>query len=87
MIETMESQIVAEGIKIASAIIAQGYTVKRLEDCDLIAWVITEANSEYWAMLTFIPRPADEWRLLPPAQSNEHQAIYEIINSVINPKN
>ncbi|PSB22922.1 hypothetical protein C7B61_16490 [filamentous cyanobacterium CCP1] len=59
----------------------RGYKVKKLED--QIAWEVEQPNSDRWLLLTFIPRPVDQWRVLPSSTRDQDSEIYAIIEQAI----
>lgn len=71
-----------QGNQIATALSQQGYQTRFL-NADLIAWEVTKEGEDWWVMLTWLPRPASQWRLLP-VDNRQHQAeIYQIIEQTI----
>lgn len=84
MSTTMREKVLQhQGELIVSALTSEGYQIRALNGCDLIAWEITTQDSEQWLLLTYLPRPIEQWRILPP-QRNELQAkLYSVILSAL----
>jgi hypothetical protein len=76
-----ECYLLMQGNAIATALAQQGYKVNKLEN--QIAWEVELPDTDRWLLLTFIPRPVDQWRVLPPARSDQYAEIYEMIERVI----
>ncbi|WAL59040.1 hypothetical protein [Thermocoleostomius sinensis] len=73
-----------QGETIAQALLAQGYAVQKLDD--QFAWGVSQTNEEWWMLLTFIPRPVAQWRLLPAVQDRQQTKLYSIIEQAIGGK-
>lgn len=76
--ETLEKQ----GELITQAIARHGYLCRRLEN--QLAWEVTRVSDDWFAVLCFIPRPVQQWRLLPHSSNCPYQKeIYSSIEFVL----
>jgi hypothetical protein len=83
-VNIQETVLLQQGTQIAVAMSRQGYLCRRMTGGDLISWEITRADEDWWVMLTYIPRPAEQWRILPPSSYDPHQPkLYRIIEQTI----
>lgn len=78
-----ETLLKQQGTAIAQAIMAHGYEVQAIPNCDLIAWQVTRPNENWWAMLAWLPRPVAQWRILPVCSHQYQDEIYRIIEETI----
>lgn len=76
-----EQFLLMQGNAIATALTQHGYKVNKLEN--QIAWEVEQPDSDQWLLLTFVPRPVDQWRVLPPARGDHYSEIYEMIERAI----
>lgn len=81
---TQEEFLLQQGTQIILAISRAGYLTRRMTRGDLISWEITRPDSNWWVMLTFIPRPVEQWQILPPSHYDDRQReLYRIIEETI----
>jgi hypothetical protein len=77
---TREQFLIQQGEAIASALRQRGYLVKPA--VAQTAWEVTKPGEDWWLLLTFIPRPIEQWRFLPAHP--EHQShLYDIVEQAI----
>lgn len=70
-----------QGNSIATALEAEGYQAERMENG--LGWKITQSEQDWWLMLTFIPQPVAQWRLLPATFDPIQNEIYSVIEKAI----
>jgi hypothetical protein len=73
--------VLGQGETIAQALLAQGYVAQKLEN--QLSWGVSHTDEEWWLLLTFIPRPVAQWRLLPAVQNEKQTQLYSIIEQTI----
>jgi hypothetical protein len=70
-----------QGTTIAEALLAHGYVANHLGN---LQWEITRLSDDFFVVMVFLPRPIEQWRLLPVQADNPHHAeIYRIIAETI----
>jgi hypothetical protein len=79
--DVLTQQLTQQGETIAQALSAQGYVAQKLDN--QLAWGVSHTNEDWWMLLTFIPRPVAQWRLLPAVQDSQQTKIYSIIEQTI----
>lgn len=73
--------IAHQGSSIAAALVREGYQAEAMKNYP--GWKITKEQEEWWFMLTFLPRPVSQWRVLPANNEPQQQEIYSVIDSAI----
>lgn len=76
-----DSGLTLQGETIARALTQQGYVAQKLDN--QLAWSICQTNEDWWLLLTFVPRPVAQWRLLPAVHSEYQSRLYSIIEQTI----
>jgi len=80
---TDEPTLTQQGETIARALMQQGYVAQKLES--QLAWSVCQTDADWWMLLTFIPRPVAQWRLLPALHDDHQTKLYSIIEQTICP--
>lgn len=78
---TNDPTLATQGETIATALMQQGYVAQKLDH--QLAWGVSQADEDWWMLLTFIPRPTGQWRLLPAAYNENQTRLYSIIEQTI----
>jgi hypothetical protein len=78
---TSDDSLTQQGETIAQALLSQGYVAQKLDN--QLAWGVSQTNEDWWMLLTFIPRPVAQWRLLPAVQDSHQTKLYSIIEQAI----
>lgn len=78
---TQQDFIAAQGRSIATALQRQGYQTERIDTG--VGWKITQPDHDWLLVLTFLPRPVSQWRLLPASHNPVQSAIYTVIEEAI----
>lgn len=73
--------LLRQGEAIINALKQQGYIASRFEN--KLQWQVTQPDDDWWLLLTFLPRPVAQWRLLPASYNSTQTAIYSIIEQTI----
>lgn len=77
-----QKRLEAQGERITQAIAPHGYLCRRLEN--QLAWEVTRVSDDWFAVLMFLPRPVQQWRLLPHNPNCPYQKeIYSSIEFVL----
>lgn len=76
-----DPNLTQEGETIARALMQQGYTAQKLES--QLAWGVCQTDEDWWMLLTFVPRPVAQWRLLPALHDDHQTKLYSIIEQTI----
>lgn len=73
--------LLRQGEALVNALKQQGYITSQLEN--KLQWQVIQPDNDGWLLLTFIPRPVAQWRLLPASYDGNQAAIYSIIEATI----
>lgn len=73
--------LLRQGEAIVTALKQQGYIASQLEN--KLQWQVTQPDNDGWLLLTFLPRPVAQWRLLPASRNSNQTVIYSIIEQAI----
>ncbi|MBD2100282.1 hypothetical protein [Leptolyngbya sp. FACHB-261] len=68
-------------VAILSALQAHGYDIHKLTQQS--AWEINRPDGSAHYLLIWLPRPVEEWALLPNDSSPEHQALWTLIQNAL----
>lgn len=79
-----DPMITTQGESIVNALMQQGYIAQKLEH--QLAWGVSQTDEEWWMLLTFVPRPVAQWRLLPAMHDDNQTRLYSIIEQALVPK-
>lgn len=59
----------------------QGYQVQPVED--QLVWKVSLPDQDWLVVVTFLPRPVAQWRVLPATSNDDYAVIYKVIEQAI----